>query len=240
MALIELRNVSYSWPEGTRALDGVDFRADRGDRIALVGANGSGKSTLLLHLSGCLSPDSGTCLIDGIPVDSEGKSARRTVGMTWQDPDDQIFMPTVVEDVAFGLVARGIPREDAGRRALEELAALGAAHLAERIPHRLSGGEKRLVALAGVLVTDPDVLALDEPTASLDPKSRRMLISVLSSLRTTLVIATHDLDMALDVCNSAVVLYRGSVAGTGSLPGILEDRYFLERCDLEPPLRFGK
>ena len=240
MPLIETKKLRFSWPDGSLALDGVDFRAERGERIALVGANGSGKSTLLLHLGGCLAPDSGTCLIEGVPADPEGERARRTVGLTWQDPDDQLFMPTVLEDVSFGLVARGVDHVEAARRALEQLSALGAAHLADRAPHRLSGGEKRIAAIAGVLVTKPKVLALDEPTASLDPKSRRRLIVLLSSLDATLVVATHDLDMALDVCDRAVVLRRGSVAGTGPLPAIFEDREFLARCDLEPPLRFGR
>ncbi len=240
MPLIEVKKLRFSWPDGSPALDGVDFRAERGDRIALVGANGSGKSTLLLHLGGCLAPDAGTYLIEDVPADPKGERARRTVGLTWQDPDDQLFMPTVLEDVSFGLVARGVDHAEAARRARKQLAALGAAHLAERAPHRLSGGEKRIVALAGALVTKPKVLALDEPTASLDPKSRRRLILLLSSLDTTLIVATHDLDMALDVCATAIVLRRGAVAGAGRLPGLFEDSDFLARCDLEPPLRFGR
>ena len=208
MPLIEAKRLRFSWPDGSLALDGADFRAERGERIALVGANGSGKSTLLLHLGGCLAPDSGTCLIEGVPADPKGERARRTVGLTWQDPDDQLFMPTVLEDVSFGLVARGIDHAEAARRALEQLSALGAAHLADRAPHRLSGGEKRIAAIAGVLVTEPKVLALDEPTASLDPKSRRRLIVLLSSLDATLVVATHDLARVAAIATERIALER--------------------------------
>ncbi|MCR4819300.1 MAG: energy-coupling factor ABC transporter ATP-binding protein, partial [Fretibacterium sp.] len=206
-ALLEVRGLCYAYPGGHEALRGVSFSLSAGEHVALVGANGSGKSTLLLHLAGVLAAPDGSLFLHGVPAGME--RLREAVGLIFQEPDDQLLMPRVLEDAAFGLVARGVPAAEAQARALDVLKSLGAAHLTDRPPHRLSGGEKRMAALAGILVMEPEVLALDEPTAALDPRARRRVIELLRPMRTSLILATHDLDMALDVCTRAVILCDG-------------------------------
>ncbi len=236
-ALLEVRGLHYAYPGGNEALKGVSLSLSAGERVALVGANGSGKSTLLLHLAGALSAPEGTLLLHGGPAGEQ--RLREAVGLIFQETDDQLLMPQVLEDAAFGLVARGMPAAEAQTKALETLKKLGAAHLADRPPHRLSGGEKRMAALAGILVTEPEVLALDEPTAALDPQARRRVINLLRTMSTACLLATHDLDMALDVCTRAVILCGGRVTAEGPLPDLFRDRALLERCGLELPLRYG-
>lgn len=250
--VLEVRGLRYAYPDGTvapagtgalsgtggrEALKGVSLVLGAGEKLALVGPNGSGKSTLLLHLAGAILIQSGEVLLHGEPVGGDMTRLRGAVGLIFQEPDDQLFMPRVVEDVAFGLVTRGVPVAEAQARALEMLESLGIAHLAERPPHRLSGGEKRIVSLAGILVMAPEVLALDEPTAALDSQARRRVIRCLQSMEGPMILATHDLDMALDVCARAVVLHEGRVPAEGALPGLFRDEALLERCGLEPPPR---
>ena len=237
-ALLEVRGLCYAYPGGQEALRGVSLSLSEGEHVALVGANGSGKSTLLLHLAGALAAPDGTVFLHGGPAGAE--ALREAVGLIFQEPDDQLLMPQVLEDAAFGLVARGMPAAEAQARALSTLGKLGAAHLANRPPHRLSGGEKRMAALAGILVMEPEVLVLDEPTAALDPRARRRVIELLNSMEaSTLLLATHDLDMALDVCTRAAILCEGRVAAEGPLPDLFRDQTLLERCGLELPLRYG-
>ncbi|MBR1672693.1 MAG: energy-coupling factor ABC transporter ATP-binding protein [Fretibacterium sp.] len=238
--LLEVRALRYVYPDGHEALRGVSLSLGAGERVALVGANGSGKSTLLLHLAGALpAPENGVFLHGG-PAGPE--RLRKSVGLIFQEPDDQLLMPQVLEDVAFGLVARGVPAKEARTRARAVLESLGAGRLAERPPHRLSGGEKRLAALAGILVMEPEVLVLDEPTAALDPRARRRVIELLRSMEreTAVLLATHDLDMALDTCARAVILHEGRVAAEGALPGLFRDAELLERVGLELPLRYAR
>ena len=223
--LIEVQNLFYGYPDGTQALSGVSFSLDRGERLAIIGANGSGKSTLLLHLAGCLAASQGKILLSGDI--SNLKQLRKAVGMIFQEPDDQLFMPSVLEDVAFGLVSRGMEAASAQERAMTALESLSAAHLANRPPHRLSGGEKRLVALAGILVIEPEIIVLDEPTAALDPRARRRVIEVLRALDQTMILATHDIDMAMSVCTSVLIMNEGRFAAAGELPGLLKDEAFL-------------
>ena len=236
-APLEVCGLCYAYPDGHRALDGVSFALGRGEKLALVGPNGSGKSTLMLHLAGCIAAQTGTVSLEGVPVGKDLKRLREAVGLIFQDPDDQLFMPQVVEDVAFGPVAHGVPVEEAHARALEVLESLNVGRLAERPPHRLSGGEKRMAALAGILVMRPEIVVLDEPSAALDPRARRRVIEVLQELDKSLILATHDLDMALDVCGRAIVLYEGRVAADGDLGTILGDEALLRRNGLELPLR---
>ncbi len=237
-ALLEVRGLCYAYPGGQEALRGVSLSLTAGEHVALVGANGSGKSTLLLHLAGALAAPTGTLFLHGGAAGAE--RLRKAVGLIFQEPDDQLLMPQVLEDAAFGLVARGVPVAEAQARALDVLKSLGAAHLADRPPHRLSGGEKRMAALAGILVMEPEVLVLDEPTAALDPRARRRVIERLNSMKeATLLLATHDLDMALDVCTRAIILCEGRAAAEGPLPDLFRDRALLERCGLELPLRYG-
>lgn len=234
MTLLEARGLAYDYPDGHRALRGIDLALEEGARVAVVGANGSGKSTLLLLLSGCLSPKAGGVVLRGEAAKPD--ALREEVGLVFQEPDDQLFMPTVLEDVAFGLVARGIEQGEAKRRAVAELERFGIAHLAERPPHRLSGGEKRVAALCGILATQPEVVALDEPSSSLDPRARRRLIEILRTLDRTLVVATHDLDMALELCDTVLLLNEGKSAALGATQGLLSDEKLLRENGLELPL----
>lgn len=239
MSLLEVKDLVYRYPDGSPALNGVSFALGRNEKLAVIGANGSGKSTLLAHLAGCLPAGKGEiALADSKVVDLA--SLRDAVGLIFQDPDDQLFMPRVLEDVAFGLVAaRKMPVEDAHRRAMKVLETLAVVHLANRPPHRLSGGEKRMIALAGILAMEPRIVVLDEPSAALDPRARKRVIDVLKALDKPLILATHDLDMALDVCTRALVMNEGRVAATGDLPDLLRDESLLHANGLELPLRYG-
>jgi cobalt/nickel transport system ATP-binding protein len=234
---ISVRGLSFAYPDGTRALDGVSFEAGHGEAIAVVGANGAGKSTLLLHLNGLLSPAEGSIDIGGTPV-TKGTlhEIRRTVGMVFQDPDDQLFMPTVAEDVGFGPVNLGLPPEDVEARVVEALARVEAVHLRERPPYHLSGGEKRAVAIATVLAMEPNVLVMDEPSSGLDPKARRRVIALLASFAHTRILATHDLDLAAELCERTIVMSGGRIAADGPTASIFTDDDLLAASGLERPL----
>jgi cobalt/nickel transport system ATP-binding protein len=235
--LVEARGLSYSYPDGTPALREVSFRLTHGESVAVVGANGAGKSTLLLLLDGLLAPTAGEARIGEIPVTAATRAQiHRTVGFVFQDADDQLFMPTVREDVAFGPLNLGLSPEEIDARVKDALETVGATHLAHRAPYRLSGGEKRAVAIAGVLAMLPSVLLLDEPSSGLDPAARRRLIGLLRSFTHTKVIATHDLDLVLDVCSRVLVMHEGAVQGDGSPEEIFGNAALLARCHLEPPL----
>jgi len=235
--IVEVRDLAYSYPDGTPALRGVSFRITHGEAVAIVGANGAGKSTLLQHLNGILVPQAGTVRVGDFPLTRATlEEVRRTVGMVFQNPDDQLFMPTVEDDVAFGPLNLGLPAEEVGPRVAEALATVGASRLANRPPYRLSGGEKRAVAIATVLAMDPSILVMDEPSSNLDPRARRALIGLLASFRHTRIIATHDLDLVLDLCPRTIVLHEGAVAVDGPTRLIFEDDLLLRRCHLERPL----
>jgi len=235
--LVEAKDVRYDYSDGTRALCGVSFRITHGESVAIVGANGAGKSTLLGHLSGCLLPGAGTVQVgDTILTRKTLPIIRRTVGMVFQDPDDQLFMPTVSADVAFGPINLGLPAEQVRSRVEKALGTVGMSHVAHRPPYRLSGGEKRAVAVATVLAMDPAILVMDEPSSNLDPQARRRLIELLGTFTHTKIIATHDLDMALDLCDRTIVLRRGEVAADGPTADILRDESILTPCGLEKPL----
>jgi cobalt/nickel transport system ATP-binding protein len=234
---MEVRELTHAYPDGTPALRGVDVRIVPGESVAVVGANGAGKSTLLLHLNGLLLPTTGEVRIGGVPVTRAALAqVRRTVGFVFQDADDQLFMPTVQDDVAFGPTNLGLTAPEVALRVRTALEAVGAAHLSARAPYRLSGGEKRAVAIAGVLAMAPSVLVLDEPSSGLDPAARRRLIDLLRSLTQTRVIATHDLDLVLEVCQRVLILHRGRVQADGRPDVLFADRALLELCHLEPPL----
>lgn len=234
--IVEAKNLKYSYPDGTAALEDISFRITHGESIAIVGENGAGKSTLLLHMIGYLLPTSGSLQIGDCKVSPETLSIiRRSVGMVFQDPDDQLFMPTVFDDVAFGPLNMGLPSETVKERVQTSLATVGMEHLAQRPPHKLSAGEKRSVAIAGVLAMSPDILILDEPSSHLDPKSRRRLINLLSKFEHTKIIATHDLDLALDLCTRTIVIHKGTVAMDGPTINIFNKKDILEKCSLEQP-----
>ena len=234
---ISVVDLGFAYPDGTRALDGVSFEVGHGEAIAVVGANGAGKSTLLMHLNGLLTPSQGAVDIGGTPV-TKGTLAeiRRTVGMVFQDPDDQLFMPTVAEDVGFGPLNLGLPPEDVARRVDEALARVDATRLKERPPYRLSGGEKRAVAIATVLAMEPNILVMDEPSSGLDPRARRRLIGLLASFAHTRIVATHDLDLAAELCERTIVMSAGRIAADGPTREIFGDDELLAASGLERPL----
>ncbi|OGR69426.1 MAG: cobalt ABC transporter ATP-binding protein [Elusimicrobia bacterium GWC2_61_19] len=235
--IVEAANIHYSYPDSTAALDGVSFRIGHGESVALVGENGAGKSTLLRHFTGCLFPSSGMLKIDGGVVEKKNLPAvRRAVGMVFQNPDDQLFMPTVFEDVAFGLLNMGVPAAELDGRVMAALQTVGAAHLRSRPPYRLSQGEKRAAAIAGVLAMAPDILVMDEPTSNLDPMSRRRLITLLKTFGHTKIIATHDLDFALETCERTIVIHKGRVTADGPTVEIFNDERLLTASSLEKPM----
>jgi len=236
--IVEVHDLEFTYPDGTSALQGVSFRVAHGESAAIVGANGAGKSTLLLHLNGYLAPTRGTVRIGDFLLTKETlKQVRRTVGMVFQDPDDQLFMPTVYDDVAFGPLNLGLAAHDVDVQVANALAIVGAGHLKNRPPYKLSGGEKRAVSIATVLSMSPDILVMDEPTSNLDPKARRKLIELLKTFRHTKIIATHDLDMVIDLCERTIVMHNGRVTADGPTTEIFQNDALLEVSHLEKPLR---
>ena len=235
--IVEVKDLEYTYPDQTKALSGLSFKIHHGESVAIVGANGAGKSTLLSHLIGILVPTQGKVRIGDYPLTKETLShIRRCVGMVFQNPDDQLFMPTVFEDVAFGPLNLGLPIEEVEERVMSALERVGAAHLRNRPPYKLSGGQKRSVAIASVLSMLPDILVMDEPTAGLDPKARRQLIMLLQSFTHTKVIATHDLDLVLDICERTIVLSEGKIIADSSTLEIFNDEALLIRAHLEQPM----
>jgi cobalt/nickel transport system ATP-binding protein len=240
---ISIRQLSYTYEDGTQALRSIDLSIRANEKVALVGANGSGKSTLLLHFNGIILPQAGEIWVGELTVEPPHLQAvRNFVGLVFQNPDDQLFMPTVWEDVTFGPFNQGLRGDDLTHRAQHAMLAVGLApeRYADRLATNLSGGEKKRVAIAGVLAMQPQVLVLDEPTAQLDPRSRRQLIQLLQQLPLTQIIATHDLDLALELCNRTVVLSQGAIVYDGATEIILNDREFLEDHALELPLSYSR
>jgi energy-coupling factor transporter ATP-binding protein EcfA2 len=254
---VRVSDLVYRYPDGRLALRGVDLTIMPGETIALVGPNGAGKSTFLLHLNGILpgkerseplhshahgavsAPRNGAphVWIDGLELSARNApEVRRRVGLVFQDPDDQLFSTSVIEDVAFGPLNLGMSRAEARQLALDCLARVDLVDAADRAPHHLSFGERKRVCLAGVLACRPSVLVLDEPTANLDPRGRRRFIELIRSLPATKLIATHDLEMVLELCNRTVLLDGGRVVANGLTRNILGDPNLLEEHGLEMPL----
>ncbi len=233
---LEVSDLQFAYPDGTLALREVSFRVSPGEAVGIVGANGAGKSTLLLHLNGCLAPQRGSIHIAGEQLDSASlKSVRRRVGLVFQDPDDQLFMPSVEEDVAFGPLQAGLPVEEVERRVVGALQEVGLLHCRTRPPYRLSAGEKRAAALASVLALSPSVLVMDEPSTHLDPRARRRLIELLGSLSQTRLIATHDLELVVEVCSRVLVLSEGRIVADGPTRAVLNDEPLMLAHGLERP-----
>jgi cobalt/nickel transport system ATP-binding protein len=230
--------LAYSYPNGHHALDGIDLHVSHGERVAVLGPNGAGKTTLMLHLNGLMT-GAGALEVAGIDVGPKSLSElRRRVGLVFQDPDDQLFMPTVEEDVAFGPLNMGLERDEAKERVAEALSAVRMAPAAERAPYQLSMGERRRVAIATVLAMRPHLLVLDEPSANLDPRARRELLEVLARVERTMLVTTHDLPLAAELCERAVILARGRVVADGACHEILDDPQLLRAYDLELPAGF--
>lgn len=233
--LLEVEDLGYTYPAmGMRALDGVGFALDHGEAVGLVGANGAGKSTLLLALAGLIHAD-GRVRHGGRTLHGRAlRKLRGRIGLLFQDPDDQLFMPTVFEDVAFGPLNQGLDPEQVRGRVADSLDLVGMAEAAQRSPHQLSAGEKRWVAVATVLAMEPELLLFDEPSASLDPLGRSRLISLLGGLSVARLVASHDLDLIRRVCSRCLVLARGRLVADGLVEEILADEELLRRCALMP------
>ncbi len=229
---IEITGLSFRYPDGTLALDGIDLAVPRAGRIALIGPNGAGKSTLMLHLNGLLHGDGTVKILGQELTDSTLPGIRRQVGLVFQSPDDQLFMPTVFDEVAYAAVNAGYDEETVRTRVAEALATVAMSEYADKHPINLSIGQKKRIAIASVLVTENRILVLDEPSAGLDPAGRRALISLLDSFSATLVIATHDLELVHRLCPEAVVLKAGSIIRTGPTAEILADTDFLTSAGL--------
>ena len=234
--MIDLQNVSVSYEKGRPVLQGVTFHVSKGESVGLIGANGAGKSTLMKALLGLL-PAEGEIRVEGTAVTRASlPGIRKKLGYVLQDPDNQMFMPTVLEDMVFGPVNYGLSREAAEEKALSVLEKLGLQALASRHNHKLSGGEKRMAAIAAVLAMEPEVLLMDEPSANLDPCNRRTVIRTICALPQTKLIASHDLDMILDCCGRVILLSGGRIAADGPAEAILRDRGLLEANRMELPL----
>jgi cobalt/nickel transport system ATP-binding protein len=237
--LIAVRGLSYRYPDGHDALLDVSFTLAPGERVALIGPNGAGKSTLLLHLNGLLPdrpPSMPAVTVDGLPVaEANLREIRRRVGLLFQDPDDQLFCPTVWEDVAFGPRQLGLSEPGLSRLVTESLAQVGLAGFEERLPHHLSRGEKRRACLAGLLACDARVLVLDEPTSDLDPRGRRELMALLSRLPVAQLIATHDLEFVVEICARTIVLDGGRIVADGPTRRLLNDEPLMLAHGLERP-----
>jgi cobalt/nickel transport system ATP-binding protein len=235
---IDARGLRFRYPNGVIGLDGVDLHVTHGERVAVLGPNGAGKTTLMLQLNGLLT-GVGQLEVAGLHVGSDDvRRLRAAVGLVFQDPDDQLFMPTVQEDVAFGPLNLGVPREQVGLRVAEALAAVRMEHVAGRAPHQLSLGQRRRVAIATVLAMDPRLLVLDEPSANLDPRARRELLEVLDRVERTMLVVTHDLPFAAQLCERAVLLSGGRIVADGPCLDVLADEALLAEHDLELPAGF--
>jgi cobalt/nickel transport system ATP-binding protein len=243
-AALLVQGLSYAYPDGHPALTGVDLLVQDGERVALLGPNGAGKTTFVLHLNGILSAaagasGAGSVAVSGLPVEpSHLKEIRRRVGLVFQDPDDQLFMPTLRDDVGFGPANLGLRGAELEARVEHALRVVDLLDLAGRPPHHLSYGQRRRAAVATVLAMQPQIIVLDEPTGNLDPAGRRELIELLGRLEVTLLCVTHDLPFALEVCPRSVILDRGRVVADGATHDLLADADLLARHRLELPYGF--
>ena len=232
---IEIDQLSFSYPDGHTALRQVSLHIQPCEKVALVGPNGAGKSTLILHLNGILTGQ-GSLRVAGLPVVKEnlGK-VRARVGLVFQNPDDQLFSPTVYDDVAFGPLYQGLPLEEVRSRVAEALAVVNMPEYSRRVSHHLSAGEKKRIAIATVLSMKPEVLVLDEPTAGLDPRARRSLINLLDELPLTMLVSTHDIHMVREIFPRMIIMDEGRIVADGPTAGLMEDETLLRSHGLEKP-----
>ncbi|MGZ8578229.1 MAG: energy-coupling factor ABC transporter ATP-binding protein [Actinomycetota bacterium] len=236
---LEVRELAFAYPDGTQALFGVDITVERGERVALLGPNGAGKTTLVLHLNAIHPAQHGEVRVGGLPATKDNlREIRRRVGIVFQDPDDQLFMPTVREDVAFGPANMGLAGDELDERVLRALEAVGMEAFGDRPPHHLSFGQRRRVSVATVLAMEPEILVLDEPSSNLDPAGRRELADILRSLEITMLMVTHDLPYALELCPRALVINGGRIVADGKTADILADEVLMAANRLELPFGF--
>jgi len=241
MHLIETRDLCYTYPKDVSALDHVNFMAPRKTRIAVIGPNGAGKSTLFKHFNGILKPTAGSVLVNGEPITPKNiREVRKFVGLVFQNPDDQIFSPTVEQDVAFGPVNLGLDEETVHHRVTEALRIVGIEDLAHRVPHHLSGGEKKRVAIAGVIAMEPQVLVLDEPTAGLDPQGVRdfndFLCSLSSKYGMTVIFSTHDVSLVPEIADFIYVMNKGRFVASGTVEEVFVQPDMLRSVRLDIPV----
>jgi cobalt/nickel transport system ATP-binding protein len=236
---IRVEHLSFSYPDGRQALHNISLAVQSGEKLAVVGPNGAGKSTLFLHLNGTLrtrTHDGQRVQVAGLTVgDKTVQAVRAKVGLIFQDPDDQLFSPTVFEDVAFGPLYMDLPENEVHDRVARALAAVGMTGYEQLMPHHLSLGERKRIAIATVLAMDPEILVLDEPSAGLDPRTRRNLIALLRELPQTMLIASHDMRLVWDLCSRTVILDHGRLVADGPTTELLQDQALMERHGLEVP-----
>jgi cobalt/nickel transport system ATP-binding protein len=236
---LRVEGLAFRYPDGHHALAGVDLAIEPGERVALLGPNGAGKTTLVLHLNGILSPTAGRIAVDGLEVTKANLTeVRRRVGIVFQDPDDQLFMPTVREDVAFGPANLGVRGDELAARVADALGRVGMADFAHRPPHHLSFGQRRRVAAATVLAMGPTILVLDEPSSNLDPAARREFAEIMRELSLTTLMVTHDLPYALELCPRSVILNDGRIVADGPTRELLADAELMRENRLELPFGF--
>jgi cobalt/nickel transport system ATP-binding protein len=241
MKVIETKDITYEYPDGTKALEMVNFIAEEGKIVALLGPNGAGKSTLFLHFNGILRPSSGTVVIDGENINYNKKELmkiRQKVGIVFQNPDDQLFAPTVVEDVAFGPMNMGLPKDEVESRVKEALSRVGMEGFEKKPPHHLSGGQKKRVAIAGILAMKPKIMVLDEPTSGLDPKGASQILRLLYQLNTegmTIVISTHDVDLVPIYASRVYIISEGKIIKQGTATEVFEDVKTIRGANLRLP-----
>jgi cobalt/nickel transport system ATP-binding protein len=241
MHILETRDLYFRYPDGTEVLKGINFKVKKGEMISLLGPNGAGKSTLFLHFNGILKPIRGEVLIKGKPIKYDKKSlieVRKTVGLVFQNPDDQIFAPTVKEDVAFGPLNLGLPKDEVERRVKEALKAVGMEGFENKPPHHLSGGQKKRVAIAGILAMQPEVVVLDEPTSGLDPVGASKIMKLLYDLNKkgiTIIISTHDVDLVPVYADKVYVMYGGKILKEGTPKEVFSDVETIRKANLRLP-----
>ena len=237
---LEISNLTYEYPDGYKALNEISFDLEEGDSLGILGPNGAGKTTLILHLNGILGEMDGSIKLNNLEfVEDNLAEIRKTVGVVFQDPDDQLFMPTVLEDVMFGPKNFGFSEEASKENAEEALKMVGMNDYQEKAPHHLSFGQKRKVAIASVLASKPQLLVLDEPSSNLDPSSRRELIDILLSLEISIVLVTHDLPMALEICPKSIVVNSGLITENGKTKDLLTNNKVMKENRLELPYGFA-
>lgn len=233
--ILQVHDLNFAYPDGFVALRGINLSICEGEKVALVGPNGAGKSTLMLHLNGILG-ENNQISIAGLSVDSKNlPTIRALVGLVFQNPDDQLFSPTVFDDVAFGPLHMGLPEDEVYQRVEEALAAVQMSDFGDRLSHHLSMGQKKRVAIATVLAMRPQILILDEPSAGLDPRTRRSLINFLRDLPITMLVSSHDLRMVQDIFPRMIIMDEGKIVADGSTAELLEDEVLLEAHGLESP-----